>query len=63
MLYPGKYEMILDVPTQDTITFELTGKAAMLEEWPQPPANQTYEAAKDCQAYGPCKQLGQPLTL
>ncbi len=55
--------MILDVPTQDTITFELTGKAAMLEKWPQPPANQTYEAAKDGKAYGPCKQLGQPLTL
>ncbi|KAK5174027.1 uncharacterized protein LTR77_001107 [Saxophila tyrrhenica] len=62
-LYPGKYEMLLDVPTQDTIVFTLTGEAAMLEEWPQPPANQTYEAARDCQAYGPCKQLGQPLEL
>jgi beta-D-xylosidase 4 len=61
VLYPGKYEMMLDVPTQDTITFTLTGQEATLDEWPQPPANQTYQAALGCQPYGPCAQLGQPI--
>jgi xylan 1,4-beta-xylosidase len=63
VLYPGTYEMLLDVPTQATITFTLTGQAATLEKWPQPPANQTYEAALGCPEYGPCAQLGQPLDL
>ncbi|KAI0594676.1 glycoside hydrolase superfamily [Biscogniauxia sp. FL1348] len=37
ILYPGTYEVLLDVPTQDRISFELTGEAAMLIEFPQPP--------------------------
>jgi beta-D-xylosidase 4 len=54
ILYPGQYELLLDVPTQATLSFTLTGKAAVLDLWPQPPANQTYDATKDCPLYGPC---------
>ncbi|KAI3318497.1 glycoside hydrolase family 3 protein [Xylariaceae sp. AK1471] len=39
VLYPGKYQVLLDVPTQDQITFELTGKPKVLIEFPQPPAD------------------------
>ncbi|KAI0198401.1 glycoside hydrolase family 3 protein [Astrocystis sublimbata] len=39
ILYPGKYQVLLDVPTQDQITFELTGEPVMLIEFPQPPAD------------------------
>ncbi|MCJ1311088.1 hypothetical protein MMC25_004758 [Agyrium rufum] len=37
VLYPGDYEMLVDVPTQSTLKFTLTGKAATLDKWPQPP--------------------------
>ncbi|KAI1739129.1 glycoside hydrolase family 3 protein [Xylaria scruposa] len=39
VLYPGKYQVILDVPAQDQITFELTGEPKTLIEFPQPPAD------------------------
>ncbi|KAH8155995.1 hypothetical protein CIB48_g12252, partial [Xylaria polymorpha] len=39
VLYPGKYHVLLDVPTQDQIAFELTGEAKTLIEFPQPPAD------------------------
>ncbi|KAI0857481.1 glycoside hydrolase family 3 protein [Xylaria cubensis] len=39
VLYPGKYQVLLDVPTQDQITFELTGEPKTLIEFPQPPAD------------------------
>ncbi|GAW11810.1 hypothetical protein ANO14919_011620 [Xylariales sp. No.14919] len=39
VLYPGKYEILLDVPTQDQIVFELTGEPKVLIEFPQPPAD------------------------
>ncbi|KAI1375402.1 glycoside hydrolase family 3 protein [Hypoxylon crocopeplum] len=39
VLYPGTYNFLLDVPTQDTVSFELTGEAKMLIEFPQPPAD------------------------
>nr|OQO26097.1 hypothetical protein B0A51_05827 [Rachicladosporium sp. CCFEE 5018] len=61
ILYPGKYEFLLDVPTQATLSFTLTGKQVVLDLWPQPPANQTYEAAINCPDYGNCPQLGQPV--
>ncbi|KAK3111106.1 hypothetical protein LTR53_013973 [Teratosphaeriaceae sp. CCFEE 6253] len=54
ILYPGEYKLLLDVPTQATLTFHLTGDAAVLDQWPQPPANQTYSATVDCPLYGPC---------
>ncbi|KAI1476632.1 glycoside hydrolase family 3 protein [Daldinia eschscholtzii] len=38
VLYPGKYKMLLDVPTQDTIEFSLSGDAMVLDKFPQPPA-------------------------
>ncbi|KAI0505814.1 glycoside hydrolase family 3 protein [Xylaria bambusicola] len=37
VLYPGKYQVLLDVPTQDQIEFELTGNPRTLIEFPQPP--------------------------
>ena len=37
VLYPGTYEVLLDVPTQATATFELVGEAETLIEFPQPP--------------------------
>jgi beta-D-xylosidase 4 len=39
VLYPGKYEVLLDVPTQAKVTFELTGKPKVLIKFPQPPAD------------------------
>ncbi|KAI1496161.1 glycoside hydrolase superfamily [Biscogniauxia marginata] len=39
ILYPGTYEVLLDVPTQDRISFELVGEAKTLIEFPQPPAD------------------------
>ncbi|KAK2785047.1 hypothetical protein FQN52_008769 [Onygenales sp. PD_12] len=34
VLYPGTYEIILDEPEKATMTFKLTGKAAVLDKWP-----------------------------
>ncbi|KAI0872396.1 beta-xylosidase [Hypoxylon argillaceum] len=39
VLYPGTYQVLLDVPTQDQIAFELTGEPKVLIEFPQPPAD------------------------
>jgi len=41
VLYPGVYNLLLDVPTQAVASFELTGQPKVLDQWPQPPANQT----------------------
>ena len=38
VLYPGSYEILLDVPTQATVNFTLTGTEEILDLWPQPPA-------------------------
>ncbi|KAH8820822.1 glycoside hydrolase family 3 protein [Xylogone sp. PMI_703] len=40
ILYPGSYELLLDVPTQSTTSFELTGQHSVLDYFPQPPADQ-----------------------
>ncbi|KAK5147195.1 hypothetical protein LTR32_001321 [Rachicladosporium monterosium] len=62
ILYPGSYTLMLDVPTQATMVVELAGQAAVLDLWPQPPANETYAATvAECPLYGPCAALGQPL--
>ncbi|KAI1484415.1 hypothetical protein F5X96DRAFT_693024 [Biscogniauxia mediterranea] len=39
VLYPGTYEVFLDVPTSDKVSFELTGEAIMLIGFPQPPVD------------------------
>ncbi|KAI1170288.1 glycoside hydrolase family 3 protein [Nemania sp. FL0916] len=39
ILYPGQYRVLLDVPTQHEIAFELTGEPKTLIEFPQPPAD------------------------
>ena len=36
VLYPGKYELLLDVPTAATTTFTLTGQEVILDLFPQP---------------------------
>ncbi|KAJ9605721.1 hypothetical protein H2200_009570 [Cladophialophora chaetospira] len=38
ILYPGDYGLLLDVPTQATWNFTLTGSPVTLDQWPQKPA-------------------------
>ena len=35
VLYPGAYNVLLDQPTISTLTFEVTGKEVILDNWPQ----------------------------
>lgn len=35
VLYPGKYSLLVDVPTQATWNFTLEGEPFVLDEWPQ----------------------------
>ncbi|KAH6648906.1 beta-glucosidase [Truncatella angustata] len=35
VLYPGSYSLLVDVPTQATWNFTLSGDETVLEEWPQ----------------------------
>jgi xylan 1,4-beta-xylosidase len=37
VLYPGDYELLLDVPTQSRLSFKLTGDELVLDRLPQPP--------------------------
>ncbi|KAI1414884.1 glycoside hydrolase family 3 protein [Hypoxylon sp. FL1857] len=39
ILYPGTYNLLLDVPTQANVSFELVGESKVLIEFPQPPAD------------------------
>jgi beta-D-xylosidase 4 len=43
VLYPGKYSLMIDNAPLAMVNFTLTGgeEGAMLEKWPQPPANRT----------------------
>lgn len=41
VLYPGEYTVLLDEPTQAEMSFRLTGEPAVLQKWPQPPANES----------------------
>lgn len=41
VLYPGTYKVLLDVPTQATMIFELTGAPWVLDHFPQPPKDAT----------------------
>lgn len=36
VVYPGEYSLLLDVPTQATLNFTLTGQQTVIDEWPQP---------------------------
>jgi beta-D-xylosidase 4 len=38
VLYPGDYTVMLDEPTKVEMKFTLTGKPAVLDQWPKPPA-------------------------
>lgn len=35
VLSPGRYEILIDVPTQSTAILELHGVEAVLDDWPQ----------------------------
>jgi beta-D-xylosidase 4 len=35
ILFPGDYGLLVDVPTQATVNFTLTGSQATLDQWPQ----------------------------
>lgn len=37
VLYPGQYELLVDLQPLTSVAFELTGEAVVLDEWPQPP--------------------------
>lgn len=37
VLYPGDYALMIDTQPLTMINFTLTGRAAVLDEWPQPP--------------------------
>lgn len=39
VLYPGLYTILIDVPTQATWQFELTGEQYVLDQWPAPATN------------------------
>lgn len=36
VLYPGDYALLVDVPTQATYNFTLTGSQTTIDHWPQP---------------------------
>ncbi|KAI3342453.1 glycoside hydrolase superfamily [Ustulina deusta] len=36
VLYPGTYDILLDVPTQASTSFRLSGEETVLDLWPQP---------------------------
>ncbi|KAI0178169.1 glycoside hydrolase superfamily [Pestalotiopsis sp. NC0098] len=38
VLYPGEYELLLDVPSQASMKFQLVGEEVVLDSWPQPPS-------------------------
>ncbi|RYO33538.1 putative exo-1,4-beta-xylosidase [Alternaria arborescens] len=46
VLYPGDYTLLIDNHPLTSINFTLTGEQAMLDMWPQPPANRTAEGVK-----------------
>jgi beta-D-xylosidase 4 len=39
VLYPGRYSLLIDVPTATMVTFTLSGAETMLDEWPKRPAS------------------------
>jgi len=41
VLYPGQYTLLVDVPTQTTYDFALTGHSWVLDDFPQPPQDGT----------------------
>lgn len=36
IVYPGEYSLLVDVPTQATFNFTLTGQQTTIDQWPQP---------------------------
>ena len=50
ILYPGNYTFMLDVPTQDILSINLSGVERVLDKWPVPPwdnATTVSQAPKD----------------
>ncbi|CAA9957596.1 Glycoside hydrolase family 3 protein [Pyrenophora teres f. maculata] len=46
VLYPGHYSLQIDNNALATVNFTLTGEQAMLDMWPQPPANRSSAGVK-----------------
>ena len=42
IVFPGRYRILIDVPTSASIDFELVGDSLVLDEFPQPPARNTH---------------------
>ncbi|KAJ4292466.1 hypothetical protein N0V90_009128 [Kalmusia sp. IMI 367209] len=41
VLYPGDYQLLVDNQPLTSVAFSLSGDQAILDEWPQPPANRS----------------------
>lgn len=51
VLYPGDYSLLIDNQPLTSVNFTLTGSEAILDEWPQPPANRTGKGASGFENY------------
>jgi beta-D-xylosidase 4 len=51
VLYPGDYTLLIDNHPLASVNFTLTGEQAMLDMWPQPPANRTAQGVKGVDDY------------
>lgn len=51
VLYPGDYSLLIDNGPLATANFTLTGEQAVLENWPQPPANRTSKGVSGLEGY------------
>ena len=58
VLYPGTYQVLLDVPTQATTQFKLTGTPWVLDHFPQPPK----DATEGCKYCTPQTSISGPLS-
>lgn len=51
VLYPGDYSLLIDNQPLTSINFTLSGDQAVLDEWPQPPANRTGRGVSGFEGY------------
>ncbi|KAF2874785.1 glycoside hydrolase superfamily [Massariosphaeria phaeospora] len=51
VLYPGDYSVLIDNQPLTSVNFTLTGGEAVLDEWPQPPANRTGKGVSGFEGY------------
>jgi beta-D-xylosidase 4 len=51
VLYPGDYSLLIDNQPLTSVNFTLTGTQAVLDKWPQPPANRRKKGIKGFENY------------